>query len=162
MSTKIFIHGLESSSQGLKGKFFKQNFPDMIVPDFVGSLEQRMKKLKDVLNGKDHIVIVGSSYGGLMGTIFTIEHEEKVKKLVLLAPAINYLNMALETLGIKEKRVQVPTWIYHGKDDDVIPLQEVRPVAERIFVNLSFNVVDDDHYLHNTFFNIPWNSFLNE
>ncbi|RLB10949.1 MAG: alpha/beta hydrolase [Deltaproteobacteria bacterium] len=162
MKTKIFIHGLESSSQGVKGKFFKQKFPDIIVPDFVGSLKQRMEKLKSVLDKKDRIIIVGSSYGGLMGTIFTMEYEDRVEKLILLAPAINYLSMALKELGIEEKKIQVPTWIYHGKRDEVIPLKEVKPVAEKIFTDLSFNIVDDDHYLHDTFFNIPWNSFLNE
>ena len=160
VKTKIFIHGLESSSQGVKGRFFQQRFPDMIVPDFIDPLEERMAKLKSILGDKDKIIIVGSSYGGLMGTIFTMENEERVEKLILLAPAINYLNMALEKLGVKEKIIKIPTHIYHGKKDDVIPLQEVRPVADKIFENLSFNVVDDDHYLHETFFNIPWELLL--
>ncbi len=157
---RIFIHGLESSSQGVKGRYFKENFPDMIVPDFSGSLEERMRKLREVLKGNDEVIIVGSSYGGLMGTIFSMEEEERVKRLILLAPAINYLDSAIKLLGIEKKRLNIPTYIYHGKRDDVIPLEEVRPVAEEIFTNLSFNMVDDDHYLHNTFRNIDWKSLL--
>jgi len=157
---RIFIHGLESSSQGVKGRYFKENFPDMIVPDFSGPLEERMKKLREVLKGEDKIIIIGSSYGGLMGTIFSMEEEERVKRLILLAPAINYLDSAIKVLGIKKKKLKIPTYIYHGKRDDVIPLEEVRPVAEEVFANLSFNIVDDDHYLHNTFRDIDWKSLL--
>ncbi len=156
VKTKIFIHGLESSSQGVKGKYFKERFSDMIVPDFTGPLEQRMQKLRQVLEDKDDIVIVGSSYGGLMATLFAMEQGDKVKRLVLLAPAINYLYMAVK----EPKGIDIPTWIYHGTRDDVIPLKDVRSVAEKIFTDLCFNVVDDDHYLHNVFAKIPWKKFL--
>ncbi|MBK5100348.1 MAG: alpha/beta hydrolase, partial [Desulfobacteraceae bacterium] len=50
--------------------------------------------------------------------------------------------------------------IYHGKDDQVIPLAQVEPIAKEIFLNLSFSVVEDDHFLHNTFKTIDWNSLL--
>ena len=154
-NTKIFIHGLESSSKGVKARYFKDKFPDMIIPDFIGSFEERMKKLKDVLKGKSNIRIVGSSYGGLMATVFAME-EERVDKLILLAPAINFLNMVVK----EPKKIDIPVWIYHGKNDDVIPLNEVRSVAERIFTRLSFNIVDDDHYLHNIFRSIAWEDLL--
>ena len=156
VKTKIFIHGLESSSQGVKARYFKERFPGMLITDFQGTLEQRMKKLRNILRDKDDIVIVGSSYGGLMATIFAMEQEERVNRLILLAPAINYLDMA-----IKEPRnINIPTHIYHGKRDNVIPLEDVKTIAEEIFTHLSFNVVDDDHYLHDTFVRIPWEKFL--
>ena len=156
MKINIFIHGLESSSQGVKGRYFKERFPDMIVPDFVGTLVERMKKLREVLKGKSNINIVGSSYGGLMGTIFAMEEKDRVNKLILLAPAINYLHMAID----EPKKIDIPVWIYHGTRDEVIPLNEVRAVAEKIFQYLSFNIVDDDHFLYNTFKSIPWEKLL--
>ena len=81
MPCKIFLHGLDSSSQGTKGKYFKEKFPGMLVPDFSGSLSIRMEKLYDILSGKTEITLIGSSYGGLMATIFTLENEAKVKNL---------------------------------------------------------------------------------
>jgi len=156
VKTRIFIHGLESSSQGVKGKYFRDKFPDMIIPDFTGPLEQRMKKLKEVLKEKTDIIIVGSSYGGLMASLFAMEQGDRVNRLILLAPAINYLDMAVKD----PKRIDIPTWIYHGTKDDVIPLKDVKAVAERIFTELSFNMVDDDHYLYDTFVKIPWEKFL--
>ncbi len=154
--TKIFIHGLESSSQGVKARFLKERFPDMIIPDFSGSFDQRMEKLRKVLEGKDDIRIVGSSYGGLMGTVFAMENPERVVKLVLLAPAINFLHMVIK----EPKKLDIPVWIYHGKNDELIPIDEVKKIAEEIFSNLSFNIVDDDHYLHKTYPSIPWEKIL--
>ncbi len=155
MDTKIFIHGLESSSQGVKGKYFREKFPDMIIPDFTGSLENRMKKLRTLLKGKSNIKIIGSSYGGLMATIFAME-EPMVSQMILLAPAINYISMAVEDI----KKIHIPVWIYHGIDDNIIPLNEVKQVARDIFTNLYFNIVNDNHYLHNTLKVIPWIKLL--
>ena len=89
MACRIFLHGLESSSQGIKGRYFKDKFPGMLVPNFSGSLKERMEKLYDILSSESEITLVGSSYGGLMASIFTLENSSKVKRLVLLAPAIN-------------------------------------------------------------------------
>ena len=46
----------------------------MIVPDFSGPLLERMEKLNGILSGKTEIILVGSSYGGLMASIFTLEN----------------------------------------------------------------------------------------
>ena len=64
---RIFIHGLESSNKGTKSVFFREKFPDMIIPTFVGSLPERLSKLDGFLLGKSDIRVVGSSFGGLMG-----------------------------------------------------------------------------------------------
>ena len=77
--TCAFIHGLESSSQGAKGVFFRQRYPDMIIEDFEGPLSERMEKLKELLANKDNLILVGSSYGGLMAAVYACLHEEKVK-----------------------------------------------------------------------------------
>lgn len=155
MSEKIFIHGLESSNQGTKSIFFREKFPDMIIPTFTGDLQERMKKLKEILSGKSDTRLVGSSFGGLMASLFAMEHEHRVAKIILLAPAINLIEFAPN-----RKQISIPVRIYHGKDDQVIPLAEVEPVAKETFLNLSFHIVDDDHYLHKTFKTIDWDSLL--
>jgi pimeloyl-ACP methyl ester carboxylesterase len=87
--TRVFIHGLESSSQGTKGVFFRERHPDMIIEDFGGPLEERMAKLNRLLAGRDNLILVGSSFGGLMAAIYACEHERQVRKVVLLAPALH-------------------------------------------------------------------------
>jgi pimeloyl-ACP methyl ester carboxylesterase len=156
MSFKIFIHGLESSDKGTKSVFFKQKYPDMVVPHFRGSLPERMRKLEDILSVKKGIRLVGSSFGGLMGTIYAMENESRVEKLILLAPAINLMT----EIDQFQKKISVPVWVYHGSEDDVIPLGKVEAVARDTFTNLSFQKVKDDHFLHQTFKTIDWDKLL--
>ena len=153
---RIFIHGLESSNQGTKGVFFKEKFPDMIIPNFPGSLQERMEKLSGILEGKSGIRMVGSSFGGLMAAMFAAEHGNRVDRLILLAPALNLM----ESSDYHEKRIAVPVWIYHGRDDEVIPLDAVEGIAKKIFPNLTFHAMDDDHYLHKSFKTIDWETLL--
>ena len=154
--TRVFVHGLLGHSQGTKATFLRERYPDMIIEDYRGTLEERMDKLNRVLAGYDSIVVVGSSLGGLMATMFALENQERVKKLILLAPAL-----ATEAfMPSLEGSTDTPVIIYHGKDDDVVPLRPVWDIAHRVFNNLTFNTVDDDHVLSKTFTMIDWDNLL--
>jgi hypothetical protein len=50
----------------------------------------------------------------------------------------------------------VPVVVYHGTRDEIIPLEPVRALAEVVFRNLDFRVVDDDHGLYKTVHAIDW------
>jgi pimeloyl-ACP methyl ester carboxylesterase len=156
MTVRIFIHGLESSNQGTKGLFFKNEFPDMIIPNFPGTLQERMQKLDRVLSKKSGIRLVGSSFGGLMAALFAMENESRIERMILLAPALNLMGFS----GAQEREISVPTWIYHGRDDEVIPLETMQGVAKKTFRHLILHAVDDDHYLHKTFKGIDWQELL--
>lgn len=153
---RIFLHGLESSNQGTKSVFFRNCYPDMIIPNFRGGLRERMDKLNRILSEESGIILVGSSYGGLMAAVFAMENERRVRRLVLLAPAINLP----EFMKYRDSEISVPVWIYHGTEDEIIPLQDVERVAEGVFRNLSFHAVIDDHSLHDTFKSVDWNRLL--
>ncbi len=153
---RIFIHGLESSNQGTKAVYFRKNFPGMLTPNFPGPLDERMAKLQAVLSGKSDTLMVGSSFGGLMASIFAMENEPSVRRLILLAPAINLM----EFTPYRERKILVPVHIYHGRQDEVIPIENVQSVASQVFSNLTFHAVDDDHYLHKTFEKIEWGTLL--
>lgn len=156
--TRVFIHGLESTSQGTKGVYFRERYPEMIIEDYTGSLARRLEKLEADLAGKENLIIVGSSYGGLMAAIYACRHPGKVRRLILLAPAIN-----LEEFNPYAGQVlTTPVHLYHGRQDDVVPPGEVRAVAERIFNNLNYCLVEDDHSLHETFPKMPWDELLKE
>jgi pimeloyl-ACP methyl ester carboxylesterase len=154
--TRVFIHGLESSSQGTKGVFFRERYPNMIIEDFFGSFSQRMEKLEGLLAKEKHLILVGSSYGGLMATVYACLHEERVKKLILLAPALH-----LEPhQPYRKKKLSMPIAIFHGRQDQVVPLATVWTLAEQLFMNHQFNVVEDDHVLHDTFATLEWDILL--
>ncbi len=156
MSCRMFIHGLESSPQGTKAVFFRNRYPDMLTPHFTGPLRERMDRLNAMLAGKREITLVGSSFGGLMATLFALENEDRTKKLILLAPAINLVDLTAYSKG----RLTLPVRIYHGRQDEVIALEEVERVAGNVFSDLRFHAVEDDHYLHKTFKAIPWDELL--
>jgi predicted esterase len=153
---RVFIHGLESSGQGTKGMFFRERYSGMILEDFDGPFAQRMEKLEGLLAKKDDLILVGSSYGGLMAAVYACLHEERVKKLILLAPALHlepfqpYLN----------KTLHMPIAIFHGLQDDVVPIEAVQTIARKSFANHTFSSLDDDHSLHRTFAALDWDTLL--
>jgi len=154
--TRVFIHGLESSSQGTKGVFFRERYPGMIIEDFGGPLEERMKKLNLRLEGLGDLILVGSSYGGLMAAIYACENEPRVSRLILLAPALHIVDLA----PCLSRKVQVPVILFHGRHDDVVPPAPVEAIARRIFARLDYHLVDDDHSLHVTFPLMDWDALV--
>ena len=155
-SKMIYLHGLESTSQSGKARQFAEKFPGMITPDFIGSFEERMKQLKPILGRKKNWTIIGSSFGGLMGASFTLDHPTQVRKLILLAPALLLEPFASRLLT----PVSVPTIIVHGTEDDVVPLEPVREIAEKVFTYLAYRIVDDGHRLQKAFEELNWEDIL--
>lgn len=156
MALRMFIHGLESNNQGTKAIYFREKFPGMLTPNFHGPLDERMARLREILSGQNEILLVGSSFGGLMASIFAVENEPSVRRLILLAPAINLM----EFTSYRQRKIVRPVHITHGREDEVIPISDVEEVAKQVFSNLTFNTVDDDHYLHKTFKTLDWDSLL--
>ena len=151
-SPTIFIHGQESSSGGTKGLFFRDLFPKMIIPDFVDDISTRMSKLREILLNKKGIIMIGSSLGGLMAAIYAFENQDTIKKLILLAPALNHTKF---TPYLSEK-LTLPVNIFHGKEDEVISTKPIQSIAKKVFTNLTFTILADDHRLSRTFTSIDW------
>jgi len=154
--TRVFIHGLDSSSQGTKGSYFRKSYPEMIVGDYSGTLNERMNKLSEDIENKNNIIMVGSSFGGLMAAIFACEHENRVRRLVLLAPALAYTDFHARC----REPLQIPVTLYQGSEDTVVLPEPTREVATAIFRNLDYRLVKDDHSLLATFPTIEWDNLL--
>jgi pimeloyl-ACP methyl ester carboxylesterase len=151
----LFLHGLDSSSRGTKGLFFTENFPDIIVPDFTGSLQDRMQALETICRGLDRLSLIGSSFGGLMATCFAIAHPERVHKLILLAPALNFPDFSPPVSPL-----DIPTLLIIGANDTVTPPDLVIPAARATFMNPDISTCDDDHLLRTAFFTLDWHKLL--
>ncbi len=165
MKNIIFIHGLESSGQGFKGRLFQKVLPGCLTPDFEGYkpkfsiktlLKKRMKQLYKLLEDNYPWIIIGSSFGALMTTVYALENPDKILKLVLLAPFLSIL----ESKFRKFSPIDAPVIVFHGKNDRVVPINRSRTLAERFFTNLIYNIVDDDHSLHNTVINLDWKNII--
>ena len=156
ISRLIFIHGLEGTSQGEKARLLRSIFPAILTPDFTGALEARLDSLRVILGEEKGWRIIGSSFGGLMAAIFACERPEQVEQLILLAPALPWPDFAASPPA----PVDVPVIIYHGMQDAIVPVQPTKALANKIFRNLDFRLVDDDHGLYKTVHSIDWKALL--
>jgi pimeloyl-ACP methyl ester carboxylesterase len=152
----LFIHGLEGTSQGEKATLLRGIFPDLLTPDFRGVLDERMAQLNALIGDSRGWTMIGSSFGGLMAAMFACQRPDQVEKLVLLAPALIWPDFAANPPA----PIDVPTVIYHGSLDAIIPLEAARGVSQQVFHNLEFHAVEDDHGLYKTVHAIDWVSLL--
>ena len=165
MKNIIFIHGLESSGKGFKALLLRKIIPEILTPDFEKyeqqkSLEDlfnaRMTQLNNILCERTSWVIIGSSFGGLMSAIYAMENPTNVKQLILLAPF-------LESRKLKPSRYKakdVPVIIYHGSKDKVVRYKGSKERAQKLFTNLKYNIVNDNHSLHNTVKLLNWKNLI--
>jgi pimeloyl-ACP methyl ester carboxylesterase len=154
--TRVFLHGLDSSSRGTKGTYFRGRYPEMLMEDFSGPLAERMDKLTSRLDRKGNLILVGSSYGGLMAALFACLHPARTRRLILLAPALGHTDFS----PWYATPLQLPVTLYHGRHDIVVPPGPTRRIAERLFGNLDHRLVNDDHDLHRVFPTLDWNRLL--
>jgi len=150
-----FLHGLESTGNGTKGKFFANHFPDILRPDFAGSLSVRLRQLETLCSEAKNITLIGSSFGGLMASCFAESNRERVSRLILMAPALNFENY---TPPIRP--IEIPTLLVIGEHDDITPIDPVADLAQATYSNLTIWMSDDDHMLHNSFTLLDWTKLL--
>jgi pimeloyl-ACP methyl ester carboxylesterase len=153
---RAFIHGLDSSSRGTKGSYFRARYPGMFTEDYSGPLEERMAQLEKGLSGTGNLILVGSSYGGLMAAIFACANETRVRRLILLAPALGHADFTT----CSRQPLQIPVTLYHGRFDVVVPPEPTRRIAKHLFGNLDHHLVEDDHNLHRIFPTLDWDALL--
>ena len=155
MTTRIFLHGLDSSGSGTKGTYFAGRYPDMLRPDFHGTLQERMNQLDQLISRYHELIAVGSSFGGLMAVLLAIAQPDRVKRLILLAPALNF-----HEYRIPDRKIDTETLVVIGRNDVVTPPDIVIPAARATCSNLQIKVVDDDHLLHTTYRDLDWDALL--
>lgn len=157
MPNLIFIHGYESSGSGFKGRLLKTKFPTILTPNFTGNLEERMKSLLLILNQREVWTIIGSSFGGLMATMYANRFPQKVERLILLAPAIipPFFSELPEI-----NHITIPTLVIQGINDNVVKMNEIIPNIQSIFRKLELRLVEDDHLLHHTVNQMNWEKVI--
>ena len=151
----IFLHGLDSSGKGTKGRFFHTHFPHVLCPDFHGTLDDRMAQLSDLCRDKADLMLIGSSFGGLMASLYALRFPEKTARLILLAPALNFGGFQPPA-----EKIQVETRVIIGTKDTVTPPAKVIPLARQTFAHLHVDEMDDDHLLHESMIALPWHELL--
>jgi len=125
------------------------------MQDYHGGLEQRLAQLEEQTAGAGPLILVGSSFGGLMAACFAARHPAQCQRLILLAPALNFSGYQPPTTPLA-----VPVFLVAGANDTVCPPDLVIPLARASFSNLEVRLEDDDHLLHRTFPHLDWPALL--
>lgn len=114
MSQIIYLHGWASSPFSDKARFFAQQFqhcnipltiPDLNQPDFYNlTLSRQIAQVRALITS-DEVTLIGSSLGGLTA-LWVAESCPQVKRVVTLAPALNFLQAKELFMGSE----QVQQW----------------------------------------------------
>ena len=91
-----------------------------------------------------------------MAVQYAMKNESRVKKLILLAPALNLSEFSPKP----DKMLQLPVIVYHGINDNIVDPFSVKNIAVKVFQQLDHHFVDDDHSLHKTFPLLDWKNLL--
>jgi uncharacterized protein len=106
----LYLHGFASSPQSSKATFLSQKFaergirvivPDLNEPDFSTLTVTRMlQQVEKALASADGpFVVVGSSLGGFVAVQAALRHPDRITRVVLLAPALDFDGNRLSELG---------------------------------------------------------------
>lgn len=106
----LYLHGFASSSRSTKGSFLAEKFseygitlktPDFNEPDFstltITRMLSQVTDIIDALSGP--VVLIGSSLGGFVAVQSALARAEKVERMILLAPALDFSANRLRDLG---------------------------------------------------------------
>ncbi len=108
----IYLHGFLSGPSSTKGEFLFRRFAEfgriLIRPDLNGNSFEKMTISSQLQiinytidNAGDEVILIGSSLGGYLATIAAAERPEVIK-IVLLAPAFDFVSRYIERLSEKQ------------------------------------------------------------
>jgi hypothetical protein len=149
----IYLHGFLSGPDSTKGKYLEKVFkkaghklyrPDLNGMDFsrmtISSQLKIINALLESISGE--VVLLGSSLGGYLAA-FTAERWKKVVKLVLMAPAIDFVDRYFQRLT----PAQLQEWqqtgnirLYHYQYKDYHQLGYQMVTDAQQYKNLPLNV----------------------
>ncbi|GDZ92327.1 protein of unknown function UPF0227 [Planktothrix agardhii CCAP 1459/11A] len=133
--TYLYLHGFASSPASKKAEYLRDRFaslsinlniPDLNQGDFSHlTLTRQLQQIPTELSpDTSDIVVIGSSFGGLTAARFA-EQNLSVKRLILLAPAFNFLSEWFPKLGAEKLnlwKTQGYLSIYHYAEKQNLPL----------------------------------------
>lgn len=134
-STYIYLHGFASSPQSAKARYLSERFanlgislkiPDLNQGDFSNlTLTRQIQQVAaEFPPPPSAITLIGSSFGGLTAT-WLAQMYSQVQRLILLAPAFQFLQHWLPKLGeeyLQRWQVEVYIPVYHYGEKKKLPL----------------------------------------
>lgn len=130
----LYLHGFASSPRSAKATDLQRRFeaigipliaPDLNQPDFAQlSLSRQLLQVAELLPADRSVTLIGSSFGGLTAA-WVAEQQPQVERLILLAPAFQFLLQWLPRLGeatLQQWQTQNSLLVYHYGEQKTLPL----------------------------------------
>ena len=109
MPNIVYLHGFASSPLSTKGRFFHTHFemiggevhqPDLEDGDFSSlTMTRQLEVVDKAVRELQPLLLIGSSLGGYLASLYAVRRPELVPALVLLAPAFGFPRRWAEELG---------------------------------------------------------------
>ncbi len=129
----LYLHGFASGPNSLKAKYFAKKLQDVGInyqildlnlDDFSKLTPSKALNYIKSLIRNEETILIGSSLGGLYSLIIA-EQEQMVRKLILLAPALEINSLWDDIIGannLKKWKMEGSLPIYHYGYGQTIPL----------------------------------------
>lgn len=138
MRSYVYLHGFASSPRSIKAQYLHDRFcslgltlhcPDLNQNDFYTltlsrQIQQVESLLLEAIEANVPVTLIGSSFGGLTAAWLT-ERCPQVDRLILLAPAFQFLEHWLPKLGteqIDRWRTEDAMLTYHYSEQKMLPI----------------------------------------
>jgi uncharacterized protein len=135
----LYLHGFASSPQSSKAAFFRTrlanhdvpvHIPDFNTPDFstltISRMIDQVGQALDDLTRDSRVVLIGSSLGAFVAVQVALRYRPRIDRLVLLAPALDFSENRLRTLGdrgIDDWRRTNELQVFHHGFGRLMPLR---------------------------------------
>ena len=177
----VFCHGLESGPNGSKARYLRRHFPSTIVPDLnmsafslakrnsfvrnnfnfraslLGCAKIALAAIEQQMDPDDDVILVGSSWGGLVALSLITDHGFKPYKAVLISPALSIHGIAARFFpDFMPSYLPTETSIVliHGTADDTVNFYSSQQLAAKFPKQITFEVAENgDHRLNNYLIN---------
>lgn len=130
----IYLHGFASSPNSAKAQYFRSAFAqlaiDLKIPDLNHgnfsklTITRQIEQILAQFPPLTPVTLIGSSLGGLTATLIA-EKSLQVQRLVLLAPAFEFLSHWLPQIGeakLKQWQDEQYLMVYHYAEKRSLPL----------------------------------------
>ncbi len=143
----VLAHGLEGSPQGTKAQHLRSLGLPMRCPDLRGVPLQGRYDTIERITRDGGVLLVGSSYGGLVAALLAQHHPERFRAVVLCAPALAWREPPNLDPRALVAPPGLPVTILHGLRDDVVPIGHSRAYRDRSGPGVTLVELDDGHAL---------------
>ena len=134
----VYLHGFASSPQSTKAQFFARKFAEAGVEFEAPALDQgnfekltvcgQLRVVEQKVTDGEKPVLMGSSLGGYLAALYADQHPKAVDRVILIAPAFQFLErwkarLSAQEIAQWEQTGWAPVYHYGSKTEQHLGYQ---------------------------------------